>query len=294
MNFLVVLSAWALLQWRGPVSALHRDHWLHFWYLRAAAALAALPMPVRLLLVVALPALLVHFIAWVLAPLLGGLLLFLFALAVLSYSLGRRDYRSTVEAYLQRWERGDIEAAYEAAVALDIVPLERAVTGPPELHRLVRERLLYSGYERWFGVVFWFALLGPGAALAYRSVQILRRDGHATQEERGWLDAFLRWIDWVPVRLVGLAFAITGSFAGCFRRWCESWGAEQPASELLVAYELEALEGSAVQDREGRELTSDRTQPFIARAASELREITALLGRSAIAWLVALALLQLF
>ena len=59
MEFFVILTAWLLLQWLGPSTPLHRDQWLHHWYLRAGDALGALPVVARLLLIALLPALLV-------------------------------------------------------------------------------------------------------------------------------------------------------------------------------------------------------------------------------------------
>lgn len=273
MNFLVVLTAWALLQWRGPATPLHRDHWFHFWFLRAGAALAALPAALRLALTALLPALLAGLVAAVLDPLLAGLPLFLFSLAVLAFSLGRGDYRGRVEAYLQRWERGDHAAAFEEAVALGLIAPAAEVSDAAALHRSVRRALLYQGYERWFGAVFWFALLGPAGALGYRTLHLLRADPHASAAERDRLATWLHWADWVPVRLLGLTFAVVGSFGDCFRHWCDSWWSSRAAPEQLELFEQAALGAAGAND--------------------ELRQLLTLLSRSAVGWLIALAILQL-
>lgn len=292
MNFLVVLGAWGLLQWLGPSTSLHRDHWLFSWYHRASTALAAIPQPFRLALAVAAPALLAGLIAIVLGGAVGGVPLFLFGLLVLAYSLGRGDFQRMVDEYLERWSRGDLAAAYESAVALQIlrpdeVPADAAVTDAVALHHQVRAALLYRGYERWFAVVFWFVLLGPAGALGYRTLQLLRGEEGVTADERAALSRWLHWADWVPVRLLGLAFAFTGTFSACFRRFCDSLSGGSTAPVLLAEFENAALEGAVA-----RRDSADSSR-WHAMAAQELLELRALLSRSSVAWLVALAILQL-
>jgi AmpE protein len=281
MEFLIILIAWALLRWRRPGAAPQRDQWLWAWYLRAGAVLAMLPAAARLLLVCALPALLVAVIAWLLTPWLGGVLLFAFALSVLLYSLGRGDIRAELDAYLERWQRGDLEAAYREAqvMGLDTVPVDDGA----ELHAQVRRTALYLALERWFAVVFWFYLLGPGGALFYHILQWSRRNRRNDAEQQ-LLRRWLEWLDWLPARLLGLAFAVAGNFAGCFRVWRANLLTSPPVRALLVLYEQEALAGVA---------TSGEKPQFIEQAAVELRELAALLDRCAISWLVLFALLQL-
>jgi AmpE protein len=292
MEFLVILTAWLLLQWLGPSSFLHRDRWLHLWYLRADGVLAPLPQPLRLLLIALLPPLLVAVLALLLAPLLGGVLLFALQLLVLSYSLGRGDFNVAIDAYLERWQRGDLEAAYQVALQQAAVPVEEGDAPVPvddcaALHRQMRGHVVYGGLERWFAVVFWFFLLGPAAALFYRILQLLQRDAHSGAGERRWLAQWLLWLEWLPARLLGLAFAITGNFVDCFRVWRESFSGLPPTRELLLRYAEKALPGAVAQG-------SGCAEPaFLAAAATELDELRDMLRRSAICWLVVFALLQL-
>lgn len=290
MEFLVILTAWLLLQWLGPSSALHRDGWLSQWYGFANGALAPLPQPLRLLAIVLLPALLVALLALLVAPLLGGVLLFLLQLLVLGYSLGRGDFNSAIDAYLERWQRGDFQAAYQV-VAQQAAPAAAGdVDGIDDcaaLHRQMRGHIAYGGFERWFAVVFWFFLLGPAAALLYRTLQLLQSNGLGGDEEQAWLARWLLWLEWAPARLLGLAFAITGDFVGCFRVWRESLAGLMPTRALLARYQQAALPGVIAEDNGCAE------PAYLLSAAREVDELRDMLRRSAIAWLVALAILQL-
>jgi AmpE protein len=285
MEFLVILIAWALLHNIELPIVLRRDDWLVAWRLRAATALGALPDAVRLFLICALPCLLIAALEWLLSSHWAGIPLFALELAVLLYSLGRGEFRAPLNAYLNDWQRGDYEAAYqEAARVFDFDP-QAPLTTAGELHAQVRRGILYMAFERWFAVIFWFYFLGPWAALFYRLLQLtLVRS--SIDNERVLIREWLQWIEWLPARILGLAFAITGNFVACFSAWREYLAGFTAIPQLLVAYTERALTG-IVADAE-----NDGSY-FPERAVVELRELDALLSRSAIAWLVMFALLQM-
>lgn len=291
MEFLVILIAWALLHNIELPAIAQRDEWLVAWRLRAGAALSALVDPLRLFLICALPCLLIAAIEWMLAPHWAGLPLFILELVVLMYSLGRGEFRAQLSAYLACWQRGDYQAAYEDASRLfnfdaqgDLDP-QAPLTSAGELHAQVRRGILYMAFERWFAVVFWFYFLGPWAALFYRILHLTLQQ-HISDHERELIREWLRWIEWLPVRILGLAFAVTGNFIACFGVWRENLPGFKAIPQLLVAYTECALVGIiADPDRDGAN--------FPERAVIELRELDALLARSAIAWLVMFALLQM-
>ena len=69
---------------------------------------------------------------------------------------------------------------------------------------------------RSFAVIFWYALLGPVAALAYRQLALAAEHARtpAVADNAGQLrHAF----DWVPVRLLAASFALVGNFVAVTR-----------------------------------------------------------------------------
>lgn len=283
MEFLVILIVWALVTNIELPIGLQRDEWLIAWRLRANEALSALPEVARLLLICGLPCLLVAALEWLFSMRWAGIPLFALELAVLLYSVGRSDFRLRLHAYFTAWQRGDYEAAYqEAAQVLDLDPTA-PITDMSELHTQVRRGILYLAFERWFAVVFWFYFLGPWAALFYRILQLTLIQ-HSTEADRQLVRQWLTWIDWLPVRLLGLAFAVTGNFARCLGVWRHHLTGFTPVPTLLMLYAEEAVDSAAERSEQ---------VPFPARATAELHELDALLARSAIAWLVMFALLQM-
>lgn len=284
MEFFVILLTWALVRTAGMPSGLQRDDWLLAWRVRANSAFASFSPQTRLGFSIALPCLLVALMEWTFGSRLAGLPLFVLELVVLIYSLGRGDFHTQLGRYLGSWQRGDIEAAYQEAIATVGGDMERSIGSAGELHTQMRRSVLYIAFERWFAVVFWFYFLGPWAALAYRLVQLL--SGHGATDDRLILHRWLVWIEWLPARLLGLAFALTGNFASCIVAWREHLADTVPIPDLLAGYSMHALDGEIANEAEDG-------AHFIARAAHELREIGALLNRSFVAWLVLFALLQM-
>jgi len=79
--------------------------------------------------------------------------------------------------------------------------------------------------NRLFGVMFWFALLGPVGALAFRLTDLMRREGLARAAEPGGearaelcqrLHGVLAFL---PARLVALSYGVAGSFEESFSGW---------------------------------------------------------------------------
>ncbi len=107
--------------------------------------------------------------------------------------------------------------------------------------------LLWQGYQSFFAVIFWYALLGPVAALAYRLLALALE--HARQPALREQAARVRHIlDWLPVRALVLSFALVGNFLAVIRvllHWLLAW--DISAAALLgkagrVASDVEAVE----------------------------------------------------
>ena len=76
-----------------------------------------------------------------------------------------------------------------------------------------------------FGVFFWFLMpLGPACAVMYRVAEYLARAWNEPEHMRN--EAFgqfaaraFYWIDWIPVRLTAVAFAVVGNFEDAIYAW---------------------------------------------------------------------------
>jgi adenosylcobinamide-phosphate synthase len=94
-----------------------------------------------------------------------------------------------------------------------------------EIARLAVEKSLITTHRNVFGVFFWFLMpLGPACAVMYRVSEYLARawnePDHMRNEAFGEFAArAFYWIDWIPVRLTAIAFAVVGNFEDAIYAW---------------------------------------------------------------------------
>ena len=211
MFLLEILAALALLQlWSGH-NPLHRDEWFAWWldrfdawpWLKARGYLhGALVLFVPTVLVAAMVTLLPSFLAFMLSAL------------VLVYCLGRGEFGGEVQPYTNACSEGDWERA-ERAAARQGVDTSQIVPGHwTQMHEKMLEAAAYQGFERMFAVLFWFVFLGPLGAILYR-LSFAYRNAQKTELANHWLWA----LEWLPARILGASFAVTGNFVGCINRW---------------------------------------------------------------------------
>jgi len=182
----------------GELVRLERSGKVHPWWTLAILVLA----PVALLV------LLLH----VLEPVAYGLLALPVHLLVLIYSLGRGDIKASLGPFRDAWRRGDDQAALHVAER----DLGLAADDAQSLLVRVQGHLLWQAYQSFFAVIFWYFLLGPAAALAYRllalSVENSRQPALKARAEQ-----LRHALDWLPVRVLALSFALVGNFVAVVR-----------------------------------------------------------------------------
>ena len=279
---LVILGGHAV-----PDLARWRDFsWLQVWlaqWTRASgdAARPRLPAALLPLLLVVLCAL----IQWLLGQILFGLPAFAFAVVVLFYCWGPRDLDADIEAVLKA---PDGERRHAAAQALrrdgDGAPM------PFESGALL-DGVFACALSRWFGVLFWFVVLGPAGALGYRVVQLMAR--HATfgagidARQREMLERAARILDWAPAHLIALTLALVSDFDAVIETWRGYHAAHDKGYFTLDLGFLGALAKAGVDaDVEaGDGYAHDVSNPLV-----DLADAHKVLRRILVGWLALIAL----
>jgi AmpE protein len=141
-----------------------------------------------------------------------GLLALPVHLLVVIYSLGRGDLLGGLGPFRDAWRREDLQAAAHVAKR----DLNICADSGEELLDRVQGHLLWEAYQSFFAVIFWYFVLGPVAALAYRLLALAEE--HGTNPALVERAAQLRHaFDWVPVRLLAASFALVGNFVAVGR-----------------------------------------------------------------------------
>ena len=204
---------------------------------RQAQRIANWPAMIPVVLLAVLLVLPVYLVIFLLGGTLAGFTYLILAIVVLFFSLGPRDIGEEVAEYCKALESQDeaaIQIAAKAIVEGDVP------TDARERIQRVEESVCVQANNRLFAVVFWFVLLGPLAAWAYRVTDLIRRravfstardiesDNAETETETETdIDAadadkmaavreaavvLHGWLAWIPARLTAVGYAAAGHF----------------------------------------------------------------------------------
>lgn len=172
---------------------------------------------VAVFLEIGLPVLVCFIVQYGLRGLLFGLAALVFGIFMLYYCWGPRDLERDAEAVAKAPDSTRRDAAAQMLRA------EMPTTDVPFTAEALVEAAFNAALKRWFGVLFWFALLGPGGALLYRITQLLAFAPDFTRDEPAPIQARAQQIaailDWAPAHLMVFALALASNFDAVFKTW---------------------------------------------------------------------------
>jgi adenosylcobinamide-phosphate synthase len=240
--------------------------------------------------------LLVFYALHYVTPVLG----WIWTLLVLYACLGFREAVQPLREIFEAIRAGEPERARTLLAAWrEEQTLEFSET---EIAKAAIETALVRTHRRVFGVIFWFILLpGPAGALLYRLCEEMdRRWGMREDEAFGPFGLFaaraFRVLDWLPVRLSAVGFAIAGNFEDSISAWrtqARSWVNQSDGIVLASgAGALGVRLGGALPAAQGVRF---RPELGVGEAPDPeyLQNALSLVWRALIAWLVLLLLMTL-
>jgi AmpE protein len=278
-SLLAALVALGLLRVRPQLAYWRRDGWFRAW----TAQLRGIEGTGRTVLALLLPVLACLLVAWLLGLLpLAGLWRFLFALAVLLWSLGPRELDDDLDALFLAPDGVSRQAAAQMLAGGAAAPAWEAGA--------LAEATAYAALRRRFGVLFWFFVLGPAGALLYRLAQILGREKlHLDTASRSDARYVANALDWLPAHLLVFTLALVGHWEaviGAWRSWHQAagraaWYGAEPGflgAAVRAGIETDVLGGDGY--------TEEVTDPL-----AELTRLRRALLRALLAWLAVAALI---
>jgi len=88
------------------------------------------------------------------------------------------------------------------------VALERLLLTPRSTGIEAAAASLHAALARWFGIIFWFVVLGVPGALLYRCLREAHHASRLEAAERAWMGRVLAWMNWPVMALMTGAIAL--------------------------------------------------------------------------------------
>ena len=234
----LALEQWRAFEWRAGVERAYVayvrgiEQWLNGGTLGQGIVATALAI---------VPPVLVVWFAWWIANRIHPAAGLAVDIAVLYVLMGFRHFSHAISTIIAALKGGDIVTARRA-----LANWRGMATGDissQDVARLAIERGMIDAYRQVFAVLFWFVVLpGPIGPVLYRAVMLTAAQwkgalpGEDMSELTRSLLVFgrparklLAVVDWIPVRLTALSFAVVGDFEDAVYCWRTQAGSCPPA-----------------------------------------------------------------
>lgn len=267
MNFLVLLLVGLILLWSPWRRGYPRDL-LKGWVARAVKIGHGWTSVLAVLSLLLLAALLL----WLARGLAYGFFTLLLHIALLLCCVGRQDpLRSMTAGFVAAWQRDD-----QAAAAL-VAEQQLGVTDEESagLLQQISQRMAAASLQDYFVPVFWYLLLGPLGAMAYRLLELTWRQWeHSASRPAAVL---VHALEWIPARLLALSLALVGQYDHTLRALRDKAAVWEISGGELV----------------GRCAAASLVPPAAGPDIGLLEETRQLMIRALLAWAVIIAFLSL-
>ena len=158
--------------------------------------------------------------------------------------IGAGKVRLHYHAYLKAASRNDAHARDAMASELTLIHGVPPDCDEREYLRELQNALLWINYRFYLAPLFWFVVggpLGPVTLMGYAFLRawqswLARYQTPRLRQESG-VDAILHVLDWVPVRLVGVVYALIGHGEKALPAWFASLG-DRHSSQYQVLTQL--------------------------------------------------------
>lgn len=197
---------------------------------------------------------------------------FLFAFAAFLYCVGSLEIEQQLEQIIDAYKNNE---PAKAKSLIQEITNENSIEDDSVLD-ITLQASMEIIIERLFGVIFWFAVLGPVGALLYRLCQQLLINYKSDPVFSLTAERMLELLNWLPKRFLAISFAITGHFEGALAAFNDNKETDRTQQFLLIDVCKGSLDGNDNDD-----------------AAAYLSAFRGLLLRSLIVWLTTIAVLTL-
>jgi len=233
MTILIVLAGLLISHFATGVRHLRNFSWL-LWPMEQVRQRWSGPEWLPMVVVIATAWLVTWLATGLMTSLLGVVGWALLALMVFVYTLGPRDLDQDLAVLLARDDGADPAQVSETMAAMQLKPDD-----PPAA---IAASVYHAALSRWFGLLFWFVLLGIPGAILYRLTRAALQQ-RLDVEEMDWMARLRLVLDLPVIGLMVAATAMCGDLDRVHRVWRDAAGSDPlwgltPATLDKIAAEL--------------------------------------------------------
>ena len=260
------------------------------------ACVAALIPPVVLVLAI-------HIVLLATQPMLA----FIWSVLIVYLFLGFRQFSHPFTAIHEALLERDLDTARQLLAEWQGAGVNTETMSESEVIRLTLEQAIIGAHRHVFGPIFWFMLpFGPAGVVLYRLSELAaqRWPAQASSSLGSAARSLFQIIDWIPVRLTAIGFAIVGNFEDAIYGWrfhLRKWSNELEAIILAAgAGALGVRLGAPLPEPDSDEalrMAESGEPPIydlgIEASLRRLRSAVGLVWRAVILWLTLIALMTI-
>jgi len=217
MTIISILIAFTLCHFVRELRLLRRFDWVTSFTKHCNDMLEKVPGwsgPTGFLVILGLPLVVAFLANSLMIAALGHIGEFLLAIAVLIYTFGPRDLDVDVRCVIKAENDEDRKVALEILLGGPVPEDEEACQSA------AIDAVFTNALKRWFGIIFWFAVLGIYGALLYRLASwLIDGDFGLLDEQKNLITRLCKLLEWPVAQLITLSLAIATDFDSVYRAW---------------------------------------------------------------------------
>lgn len=178
---------------------------------------------------------------WLVQGMFFGMVTLLLWIIIGLLCIGAGIERQHYHAYLQAVRQGDSHASDQMAEELALIHGLPIDCSEALRLRALQNALLWINFRYYLAPIFWFVVCGTYGPIALAGYACLRAyqtwlARHLTPLDRSHsgIDLLLNWLDWLPVRVAGVGYALLGHGEKALPAWFASLGDRHSSSYQVL------------------------------------------------------------
>lgn len=208
---------------------------------------------------------------------ISSIIFFIISLVIVLYCLRTNQYNRDIEELKIRLEFNNDEI--DKSLLFRLCPNIKQARIKTNLNKLIIQNLFFNSISNTFGILFYFLLIGPAAALTYTvlNTMIHSEKFKISVKARQELKNYMFFIDYVPIRITSYTFSIISNYDNVIERINNL---KLSNNSYLSNIDFINQAGDSVYDSELKE-------------SEQIIQIQNILARTLIAWISIITLLAI-